>query len=621
LSKTVILLPFEEGNVNVRPSDVAGGIEDMVKRTGDATPVIVDALTGRGRQFGDGIGLMADDVSDAALLQRDVTVQAIVTWDMAAAYGDGQVQGLVIGAGKAWQLQLQVIDAYPGRLVGMLYLGWASVAEPDPLLVNDPGLFIPPSATGFFMVTAARRWISATAVETTYFLNDAVLSRVTSEYGDIDGAAADLVTVGAQAPGAPASNYFYGVIDCIKVTDYPMTAEEVRQTWRRIATHQPDGWPMIRACLPPGKGFPTDPASGVQQELAVEGDAVGKAFSKLEELREDYSPERAWSLLDDWERICKLPPKLVDSVEVRRNRVLSFLRKVEGYSVEGVKDLLSAALDLDPSLIQILEYTNTWTDEFDTIASWWTQFKDAGTAAVVAGELQIELNNTANGIWPAADPTVVYHCIDGDPKDADPSAGADATVRVTALNLANGCHAGLMMWNLVNEFLWFGFYRTGGVTKLGWRKYTDGVLGAFNALADPAPALPVWLRLQFVGGTVWKTFHSVNAGQDFDINPNPINPGITKPISVGLVLMQDTTPNPALASVVFDRYRGYFPNGLRPFNWYAYRDPALAGSPDLPGSRAIVAKLKPAETEASAVTVTTVKCDSADSLCDDGPLG
>jgi hypothetical protein len=63
-------------------------------------------------------------------------------------------------------------------------------------------------------------------------------------------------------------------------------------------------------------------------------------------------------------------------------------------------------------------------------------------------------------------------------------------------------------------------------------------------------------------------------------------------------------------------------NGDRAFNWYAYRDPALAGDADMVGAELLALKMRPAHTYAGACTSKSVLCDDArDGLCDRGPLG
>lgn len=620
---TVFLYPIDEQADEVLPSDETGTGPDLQPVDPDAVPEIVDGFTGPARQLGDGLAFTSAENTGDADIRRDMTAQAILELDFDAQVAIGTL-GIVVGGGTCWQLSLAAMAATERHV--RIRLGWedtnlsGSLDEPE--LAEDGVVVGWPE--NWVLLTATRRWLSPTEVRVRYYLQDQLVGENISPYGAIEPSFSPYLTMGCRRAisGPPDFEAFLAAkIDSWKVTDFEMTAEEVEATFKRLAVHQPAGGAMVRACQPPGQVYSEDPDSAIQRELAIDGDALGLALAKLEELRTDFSPARAWSMLDDWERICRLPPKLLDTVETRRNRVLSFLRKVHGHSVPGVQEALAAAMDLDPDQVEVLEYVNLWTDDFATaVASWWRQ--EHGGITIVSGEVKLELDNAVDGRWPLTlgQPTILWHSIDGDVLDNDPAEGADVTIELSSVNIGNGCHVGLVAWNLARQLFFFGYYRTGGVTKLGWRKWSGGGFGAFTALEDPAPALSQWLRMRFDGGTAWRVWWNGTGPDELD-NETAIPAGIALPRNVGLAIFQDTDTNPSAADCTFDDYRGFFPNGLRVFNWYAYRDPLLDGSPDMPGARAIVAKLKPAETEASAVTVTTVKCDSADSLCDDGPLG
>jgi hypothetical protein len=83
--------------------------------------------------------------------------------------------------------------------------------------------------------------------------------------------------------------------------------------------------------------------------------------------------------------------------------------------------------------------------------------------------------------------------------------------------------------------------------------------------------------------------------------------------------MTDVASNPSISQCEFDDWRLFVPNGLRCYNWYAYRDPALSGTADMDGARRVIEKLKPAHTEASATAAHPMECDDDYSLCDYGP--
>jgi hypothetical protein len=75
-------------------------------------------------------------------------------------------------------------------------------------------------------------------------------------------------------------------------------------------------------------------------------------------------------------------------------------------------------------------------------------------------------------------------------------------------------------------------------------------------------------------------------------------------------------------SYTFGEARLWQPSSRDVFRWYVYRAPALGGSPDVPGARGVVARLKPAHTLGGVSTASTgLLCDDAESLIDLTPLG
>jgi len=548
-------------------------------------------------------------LSTDEILQRDLTVQAIVSLDVAAQDALG-TPGVIVGQGKAWQLFVEVTHAASDSVRAKLW--WDSIGGSHAESAGG-GHFVAPD--GFFILTATRFWKSDSEVRVRYYANDQLLVERTSSVGDIDGDVSR-VTVGYRDDGVGGSEYFLeGDIDQIKVTDYEMTAEEVRQTYRRIAIHQPLGGDIVRASVPSGGAWSSDPDSAVQRELAVEGDALGWMMAKMQELREDFSPARAWSVLEDWERITGLPPKLLDTVEVRRNRVLSFLRKVHGFHADGVAEALAAAFDLDAEDVEILEYSNRWSDDFATaIADFWQVIDSGGSASVSSGEVSIVLDSGEDGRWipgsGGSGPTRLDHAVDGDPRDGDDQYdGIDLTVKIATGTLQQGAHAGIAVYDGANrgDALWIGRYNNSGTEKLGYRRISDGVLGSFTALEDPT-ADDRWVRIRHDGDgsyTVWWS----DTGPDDVSNETGSVAGPASPSSCCLAHLQEVASNPGVSGMTFDEWRAYFPNGLRVFNWYAYRDPALSGTPDMPGARTVVDRIKPAHTDASAVRAESCECD------------
>jgi hypothetical protein len=84
LPATLALLRFRESDATVLPSDDVGALHDLSVDAGLSLPPVVPAFTGFGRQFSNGFAVDGQDVvPGATLATRDVTVRALVAWDLA----------------------------------------------------------------------------------------------------------------------------------------------------------------------------------------------------------------------------------------------------------------------------------------------------------------------------------------------------------------------------------------------------------------------------------------------------------------------------------------------------------------------------------------------------------
>ena len=240
-----ILIRFDEPADAVLPSDEAGGLEDLNIEDGETTlPVVVEAFSGFGRAFvpGDLTGLRAvDKAAGSTLLNRNVTVQVLLSWDLDAQEIAGEpgaiiTRGIDGTASERWAygLELRVVnlDARAGELRWI----WQTVA--GAVATQIGGQFKAPTS-GFLMLTATRRWITSTEVELCYYAGAQLLARLTSTDGDIGGGTTGTTSVGTRRTGATWGNYLAGVIDEIRVLEEAMVHEEIAATWERIAVLQP----------------------------------------------------------------------------------------------------------------------------------------------------------------------------------------------------------------------------------------------------------------------------------------------------------------------------------------------------------------------------------------------
>src|SRR6185312_13580046 len=119
--------------------------------------------------FSNGYALDGLDVTPgASLATRDVTLQAILSWDLVAQNAYGQ-DGTIVARGKggssaeyvAYALELHVVNV--ALQIGELRMWWQDTA--GAVHAQPGGQFVLPPPGAFVMVSAVRRWVSSTDVE------------------------------------------------------------------------------------------------------------------------------------------------------------------------------------------------------------------------------------------------------------------------------------------------------------------------------------------------------------------------------------------------------------------------------------------------------------------------
>lgn len=621
----VIHLPFAEAATDILPSDKEGGIGDLTGDTGATPdlelPEVVDGDPGPARRLAADKGGTAADIGSAALLEKDLSIQTWIKIDVAGQ--DALGTGILIACASAWQLQIKISTLATRE--GSVRVGWAAVSQADPDIAGGAWqTFTVP--TTYCLLTATRHWASSSSVRMRYYLNARLLGESTSTYGDVDGDAADPVTIGCRETGANYELFCAADVDWIRVADHEMSAEEIRQTYLRLSTHEPDGPLMLRPMLAAGGAYSPDLDSGIQIEITVEGGGLGRAYGKNQELREDYIPDRAWSMVEDHERVCRLAPGGLDTLETRRARITSYLRTAHGYAEADIQKALAPVLDLDESQIEILSYTNRYEDAFTTsFGEWWSEIEPAGAVAISSGAARFTLPMTADARWEArsatAGPTMLRMPIDGSPRDADPSDGVDMQIQVVSTlssGFANGNYIGLAVYNLADDLLFYGWRKSAGLVRRGWMLYSGGAWGSWTELGTAAP--PGYIRMRFDGGSDWTLVY--HASDPDDVSSVTAITGITLPTNAGITNMTDVASNLSATTVDVDDARLYMPNGLRVFCWWAWADPGLGGSSDLDGARAIIERMKPADSVGGAVATASgyLECGDPDHGCGEAPV-
>lgn len=629
---TTILLNFDDpaGADHLLPKDAAGNLDDLNVEAGISMPVIADAFTGRGRNFvaASTRALLASDKAGRDTLEtRDCTVRALtsIRYLSAAAWPRAlYVRGLGDGtAAQRYALGLELEKlALPVSPVALeMRLFWHDSA--GALKTQPGGTFHPQSESDFLLLTATRRWASSTSVVCRYYVNEHLIGEVATVDGDIAGATTGTTSIGARKNAGAWGRFWDGVVDQVQVLNYEMSHEEVKATWERLTVHQPAGVDLLAAMAPPGSGWLRDTSARLGKLLRLPGVLFGHALAKARELGDNWLPDRTYvDEIGRWEKLFGLAPKPLESLDTRRARVVAFAARDNGYAPPQIQEALAESLALAAANVQILEFKNRIDEPFDTLSAerWHIETGANATIGATAGELDFNINagESYQYDWQTQNPRRVIMPM------SSPDGRVIALVEldnITTLGLT--ALAGLHLWNArTKNSLWFGVKNDGGTQKVGYTKLQDGVLSAFTVLLDPAPAAPIWLRAikdPDVAGRYVLSYSTT--GPETGFTDTTVN-GLPSDFEWAGCALHSTAVVAAAGRVFFDDFVLITPNGTRPCVWYVYRDPLLAGSPDMVGANAFLRKLKPAHTHAAAITSKSLKYDSVeDGGFDRGPAG
>lgn len=623
----IILLHFDESG-KVQPSDSLGNLGDLGIETGIVAPTRVSAWAGFGRQFlqGSTSGLVAPDLSTkGTLLQRDVTIQALITLTLSGASGAQTIVARGNNDGTASERYAYGLEVQEqAGFAGFVEVRWFWQDSAGTIKTQAPGVFKSPGDGVEFMLTATRRWESTSRVVLRYYVNDDLIGELVSVDGDISGGTTGHTTIGARKASGAYSRYFNGVVDELMVLDNEISIEEIRHTWKRLTEYQPGGVETFAALAPPGSVWAKNLGNDIGKRAKIVGELHGLAVAGAEEIRALTLPDAApLEKTAQWEGICEQSAAPGDSLDVRRARVISYLSRDEGFQLAPIAQALSGPMSLDPALIQIDEFTNTITDDFSggAIADMWFNGGAAGWS-LVSGELQGVAATATNFRW--EDRITPFLLTPNEPHRLFFSAKISAYA-----SMAASVFGGIALHNRhTNDWLWFGIYNNAGIKQLVWRKaIAGGAPSAETVLVTPSGAGPYWLRIStsqlasFIdNGDLTLSYSTTSSSAGFtDVQ---INTGITSGwYWAGFTFYSNVASTAASTTMTFDDFLLHDADSLRPYSWYAYRDPALAGNPDLIGSDRLVKKIKPAWTVASAISNRKVICDDQrDGLCDHGPV-
>lgn len=620
--------------------DDLGGLYDLAPPSGQDYPDDEEGPLDRAAVFSSGAMLEATDATvGATALPRDVTIQTMIAWDIAAQDSYGAA-GTIIARGKGtgateympFAVELFVVNA-TSRLGGVRML-WHS---PAGVLATDTGAgFTAPSdPAAYVQLTVTRRWISTTEVVVRYYINDQLLAENTSTDGDIASSVDGHTAIGARYDGG-YDYYLCGSIDELIVAPYEMSHEEIAAAWSRISDHQRDGYRIIRDLMPPSIPITDDPSSRAQMDLRSIGVALGFSSGMVENFRANVMPDRAYGeTLRRWERITRQPPRAIDSTELRRGRVVGQLASRLGCSQRGIDAALDTMLDVDEGDLEFFAFDNTIRDDFATLEAerWWYP---KGGVDVTGNQLRIQAA-AGTYTWDATHYAGLHASIGVEPpRGIEGVAAADQTLAdlrmfaaLTPTTLPDGGEAGIVLWDwTAGSMMFLGLANVSGTYKVQYQRVrsrvnTDAAPVVLATLANAktwlrfAPRATAYSPSDGDQDYVFSWSQTSNAEEDLS-SSSPVTFSRAGCLYAGLYFRGTVA---SAADVRFDEFA--FRNGLgsRPFYWYVFRDPVLGGEPDVPGANRVVNRMRHAFTSAHVVESRSFLCDDDASLTDLTPLG
>lgn len=101
----------------------------------------------------------------------------------------------------------------------------------------------------------------------------------------------------------------------------------------------------------------------VGKELGVIATALGHATDVLDTLMDETFPDTTDQLISRWEKVCRVPVRPADSLAVRRERIMSVLRRTSGPRLEQLGKMLAGPFDLDENDIVFVETTREMIED------------------------------------------------------------------------------------------------------------------------------------------------------------------------------------------------------------------------------------------------------------------
>lgn len=628
MATTVALWHFDETKISQLPAESIGNVNPLIKG-GAAVPAISTGVFGKARTFGPTAFFVArgttGNESKLALI-RSLTLEAVCKYTQNGAVQTICARGKDTSTAERRLFLWQLVRS-GGQ--DFMRLSWqrkgGGLEQVDMLLPTNI------TGTGFHHFACVREWVSATSAMCTAYVDGVAIISVSSALADIDDGLDGEVAIGARWNGAAYVDTFNSDIDEVEISSGVRTPEEIRQRYRRLFYYPALGYQLQRSMLPPGESYSNVAESTVQRELMVEGFGLAQAWSHSAELREDWLPDRAWFNLDRWETLTGNAPLPADSIATRRDRVVSFLRKVHGYNKDQIKSALRETLGLADVDIAIVEASNMRRDDFAAgLGAYLTQEPRAGTITASGGDMRLQSALGTDIRWtrqtPAMDKAVRVRV--GLP---DGQLQSELAASFTITTLPINTYVGVFYLNLVSgDFEFCGIFNS-GANRFFIQYIDQGPIlgGTFGSSLALGAATNYWVRLRHVKGrtTCTPAYRLDGAGYD----DGWIEPGITSaepqrmaadPGWFGIAAFSTDAALAAALDVKCTEYRVWVPRWRGVFEWAVYRNPALAPTAyDRRVADATVKRIKPAQTHASVIEALTAIVDSPFSRVDGEPVG
>jgi hypothetical protein len=348
------LLRFEETDDTIAPADALGALSAV--RPAGSFPDVVDGYTSRARDFDGTTGIQATDGGGALILERTVSVVALLEWDHASTVGPDAiaahgVRGSAIER-RSWHLRLSKLGGGVGRVA------WVWEDRSGTEYVQAGGDFFLP-ASGYMLVSATREWCGD-HFELRYWVGETLLAEHETTDLEVGGGLDATVTIGCVGDGAGGFvERFHGRLDQLAIFGAALTQSQVTHLWQRLAMWGPDLYLALRDLQPVGSARTREPSSLVQRRIRTQSGGLAAA-SALVALRAGAGlPDRAYGpRLELWERTTALQALASDCVAIRQARVLAALLGEQGLSENKILENLAPLYGLDPSELVVIRFDN-----------------------------------------------------------------------------------------------------------------------------------------------------------------------------------------------------------------------------------------------------------------------